>query len=107
MLRPASATPWPWLASWRLGGAGSWLPHSVLSEQALDRVGVDAVPLKADGRAVQHSDFNVGGRSPGICNVLGQRAGYAGRAAAWTLGLPSDLLSADLDSSLLWTLGTP
>ena len=64
-----------------LDGGCSWLPHSIFSELALDRVGVDAVPLKADGGAVQDSDFNICGCSPGICNVSGQRAGYAGGAA--------------------------
>lgn len=68
--------------------AGSWLPHSVLPELALHRVGVDAVPLKADGCAVQDSDFNVSGCSPGICNVLGQRAGYAGTVGPRTPSSP-------------------
>lgn len=55
--------------------AGRWPSHSILSELALDRVRVDSVPLKADGCAVQDSDFNFSGRSPGICNVWEQRAG--------------------------------
>lgn len=48
-----------------------WLPHSVLPELALDRVGVDAVPLQADGRTVEDPDSNISGRSPGIYKVQG------------------------------------
>lgn len=74
-LWPASAGPLPWLASRVVRPGWELFPHSVLPELALHRVGVDAVPLQADGRAVQDSDFNVSGCSPGICNALGQRAG--------------------------------
>lgn len=104
-LRPAFAAALPWLVSWVVRRGWELVSHSVLSELALDRVGVDAVPLKADGCAVQDSDFNVSGCSPGICNVLGQRAGYVGRAGPRPQ-VPRGLFSAARVSPPLWTLDT-
>lgn len=77
-------------------------PHSVLSELALDRVGVDSVPLQADGCAVQDPDLNVSGRSPGICNVLGEWVKQAGLALGSSI--PRHVLCWPAPSH--WMLGT-